>query len=174
VPALLCPELNGASCRIQAGMTQMEAGLDRAMVVQEGGAAVQSAAAISSTSRAHGTVLSLHGAIRRVMRLAQHDTWAPALAQDGRVHAALEVLLSSQLQGRPLPPALVQGALWTHYYLLLASVQRVHGVIKDTGGGVGGMSQAGAVADVSQVGGAARAFVEQVHFPMWNWTELAP
>lgn len=135
------------------------------MAVQAGAAAVQSTAATSS-SRAHGTVLSLHGAIRRVMRLAQHDTWALPLAQDCRVHGALDVLLSLQLQGRPLPPALVQGALWTHYYLLLASVQRVHGVVKDAGGGVGGMSQAGAAADVSQVGEAARTFVAQVLFPL--------
>lgn len=108
-------------------------------------------------------VYAATGAVRRAMRMSRHTLWAPQLAADDRVLAALRYVVTAHAEGRPMPGGAVQGAVWTLYNLLLADTQRVHGMAAELGAGSGvGLSQAAVDADVRELGERARAFVAQV------------
>jgi hypothetical protein len=67
------------------------------------------------------------------------------------------------LKGRPVPGVIVQGALWTQYFLLLSDAMHVHSMVAhSSGAGSKGLSQTAINADISAVAERARDFVGRV------------
>jgi hypothetical protein len=134
--------------------------------LQEGTASLNKASTAASTSQVGpgpAVVYSLLGAVRRVMRLAQHQMWSQQLAADIRVCDSLNTIVAVHLEGHPVPGVIVQGALWTQYFLLLSDSMHVHSMAAQSCGAAStGLSQTAVAADISEVAGRARDFVSRV------------
>jgi hypothetical protein len=147
----------GRYCKPQQGVLSL----------QEGTASLNKGSGAASTSESgqgSAVVYSLLGAVRRVMRLAQHQIWSQQLATDGGAHECLNTIVEMHLKGHPMPGVIVQGALWTQYFLLLSDAMHMHSMAaQSSGAGSNGLSQTAVAADISAVAERARDFVGRVH-----------